>query len=442
MEYIYTSFVFIISIIEAALFYHVVCRRKIVEITYKQLLSFIGLYIVQMLLVGLQARGLPQNILIALLYYFTGIFFTGTNWFQNIKYWIICLLLSSVAEQILYQVIGGNIFSATEGYTFENVIICILVVLILYFIKTLFQGQCEDSQEKSSKILRILTPIVCLLSLGISYIAYVLEKVELKGQKDFTLFVLLVAILNITAIVIVVLHISEQREAFKLQAELENRYNSQQKEYFLLLLRKEEETKRFRHDILNHLLCLQDQLKRENYSDAKLYLDNVLKDLNVIREMQYDVGNEIFNVLLNYYLLPIEKRCNIIIEGYLGKLNNISQVDLCTIISNLLKNANEAVNNDGEIKVCIVRKEKFAKIEISNTFSVAPQINREGELETIKLDKKSHGYGIKNVKKAIKKIHGKFAYTIQKNHFIVQIILPIQPFTTKGDRSYAHILKK
>ena len=63
MEYIYTSFVFIISIIEAALFYHVVCRRKIVEITYKQLLSFIGLYIVQMLLVGLQARGLPQNIL-------------------------------------------------------------------------------------------------------------------------------------------------------------------------------------------------------------------------------------------------------------------------------------------------------------------------------------------------------------------------------------------
>ena len=44
--------------------------------------------------------------------------------------------------------------------------------------------------------------------------------------------------------------------------------------------------------------------------------------------------------------------------------------------------------------------------------------------------------------KEIKKIHGKFAYTIQKNHFIVQIILPIQPFTTKGDRSYAHILKK
>ena len=68
MEYIYTSFVFIISIIEAALFYHVICRRKILKVTYKQFLPFMGLHIVQMLLVGFQVRGLLQNILIALLY--------------------------------------------------------------------------------------------------------------------------------------------------------------------------------------------------------------------------------------------------------------------------------------------------------------------------------------------------------------------------------------
>ena len=46
MEYIYASFVFILSIIEATLFYHVVCRRKILKVTYKQFLSFMGLYIV------------------------------------------------------------------------------------------------------------------------------------------------------------------------------------------------------------------------------------------------------------------------------------------------------------------------------------------------------------------------------------------------------------
>ena len=57
MEYIYTSFVFIVSIIEAILFYHVVCRRKIEAITYKLFLPFVGLYVVQMLLVGFQVRG-------------------------------------------------------------------------------------------------------------------------------------------------------------------------------------------------------------------------------------------------------------------------------------------------------------------------------------------------------------------------------------------------
>ena len=110
MEYIYASFVFILSIIEATLFYHVVCRRKILKVTYKQFLSFMGLYIVQMLLVGFQVRGLLQNILIALLYYLVGVFLTGTNWFQNIKYWMISLFLSAVLEEVIYLSICKHFF--------------------------------------------------------------------------------------------------------------------------------------------------------------------------------------------------------------------------------------------------------------------------------------------------------------------------------------------
>ena len=43
MEYIYASFVFILSIIEATLFYHVVCRRKILKVTYKQIFVVYGI---------------------------------------------------------------------------------------------------------------------------------------------------------------------------------------------------------------------------------------------------------------------------------------------------------------------------------------------------------------------------------------------------------------
>lgn len=129
MEYIYTSFVFIISIIEAALFYHVVCRRKIVEITYKQLLPFIVLYIVQIFFVQFQVTGLLQNILVAFLYYLVGVIFTGTTYIRNIKYWIICLLLSSVFEQIICQILEKHITVSENHYGFVNVITCILVTM-------------------------------------------------------------------------------------------------------------------------------------------------------------------------------------------------------------------------------------------------------------------------------------------------------------------------
>ena len=123
MEYIYASFVFILSIIEATLFYHVVCRRKILKVTYKQFLSFMGLYIVQMLLVGFQVRGLLQNILIALLYYLVGVFLTGTNWFQNIKYWMISLFLSAVLEEVIYLSIWQHFLPKEEGYGIGNIYI-------------------------------------------------------------------------------------------------------------------------------------------------------------------------------------------------------------------------------------------------------------------------------------------------------------------------------
>lgn len=219
--------------------------------------------------------------------------------------------------------------------------------------------------------------------------------------------------------------LSQRKEVLRLQAEMEEQYDQQKKAYFTLMLEKENETKRFRHDILNHLLCVQDQLKRGKYPDAESYLDSVLKELNTIREMQYDVGNEVVNVLLNYYLIPVRDKCNVTVEGYLGKLESTSQMDLCTIVSNLLKNAVEAAKSDGEILVNAIRKEKFVQIEIINAFEFMPQTDKTGGFITSKSDKANHGYGISNVKKAILKNHGDFQYYTEDHRFHVEIRLPI-----------------
>lgn len=423
MEYIYASFVFILSIIEATLFYHVVCRRKILKVTYKQFLSFMGLYIVQMLLVGFQVRGLLQNILIALLYYLVGVFLTGTNWFQNIKYWMISLFLSAVLEEVIYLSIWQHFFPKEEGYGIGNIYTYITVVIVLYIINKFLKTKIGEEEINVPKTSRIMLPVICGVIFAISYMIYAMDQTENEEQKFFAYIILLVAILGIGIIVVMLLHISQQKENFKLQAELENRYNEQQKAYFMMMFEQQEETKRFRHDILNHLICIQDQMRRGHYLEAETYVSNVLNNLDAIRGMQYDVGNEVVNVLLNYYLLPVREQCHIEIDGYLGKLEHISQMDLCTIISNLLKNAVEAVDNDGKIAVHIVRKEKYVKVDIRNSCKTVPQINRMGEIETSKADKENHGYGLGNIKKTVEKNHGKFQYYVKDKCFYTEIIL-------------------
>lgn len=425
MEYIYASFVFILSIIEATLFYHVVCRRKILKVTYKQFLSFMGLYIVQMLLVGFQVRGLLQNILIALLYYLVGVFLTGTNWFQNIKYWMISLFLSAVLEEVIYLSIWQHFFPKEKGYGIGNIYTCITVVIVLYIINKFLKTKIGEEEINVPKTSRIMLPVICGVIFAISYMIYAMDQTENEEQKFFAYIILLVAILGIGIIVVMLLHISQQKENFKLQAELENRYNEQQKAYFMMMFEQQEETKRFRHDILNHLICIQDQMRRGHYLETETYVSNVLNNLDAIRGMQYDVGNEVVNVLLNYYLLPVREQCNIGIDGYLGNLEHISQMDLCTIISNLLKNAVEAVDKDGEIAVHIVRKEKYVQVDIHNSCKTMPQISRMEEIKTSKADKENHGYGLDNVKKTVEKNHGKFQYYVKGTWFYTETILLI-----------------
>lgn len=146
MEYIHASCVFILSIIEAILFYHVVCRRKIEAITYKLFLPFVGLYVVQMFVVCFQVRGLTQNILVALLYYLVGVFLTGTNWFQNIKYWMISLFLSAVLEEVIYLSIWQHFFPKGEGYGIGNIYTCITVVIVLYIINKFLKTKIGEEE--------------------------------------------------------------------------------------------------------------------------------------------------------------------------------------------------------------------------------------------------------------------------------------------------------
>ena len=199
------------------------------------------------------------------------------------------------------------------------------------------------------------------------------------------------------------------------------------KENTLTKEEKEKHTKRFRHDIINHLLVIQDIAIKGKTKQLEEYICDLLQDINSEQHKQYDVGNEVVNTILNYYLLPIKDICDIKIIGYMGELEKITQKDLCTIISNIIKNAVEAIQKTDDINKEIVVEincgEKCLSIKVENTMNNDIIVGANGLPQTSKFDKDDHSIGLLNTKTVVERYNGIYKISLEKGKFITQIYL-------------------
>ena len=157
----------------------------------------------------------------------------------------------------------------------------------------------------------------------------------------------------------------------------------------------------------------------------KHYLEKTLGVVQKISQSSYDVGNDIVNTVINYYLRPLKETCTIEVNGYMSEKLSIDERDLCVLTANILKNASEAVCNmdHGKIWVQIDEGEKYLSFQVSNTFEGAIQMNRRGVPITTKQDKRNHGFGTRNVMDIVKKNDGRYQVKAEDGIYQVEIIL-------------------
>lgn len=350
----------------------------------------------------------------------------------------ILIMIEGELKERLLNVIGAFAFYSCLdeliGFFFNKIFIEALYEailecvgsIILLAILLLFQKIISKI-----KIKRIwITFFIILTSIWETIIMFVFSREgyiqTFSGQLVYKIM-LLIEYGCLLGLIVVALYTKEQNQKDQKLLNMEKYINEIQKNYYLSLLEREADTRRYRHDINNHLMCLRALV--DGNIEAQNYIDNLQEKLYVIKNKSYETGFELMNILLVNHLSEIEKNVSISLVGKIMGKPDISDVDFCTIFSNLLSNAVEEVKRTPCINPCIKIEIKTGKVYLMITIRNSSTVlieDCEQNIITKKQDPKNHGIGLRNVRETVCRNNGRFSLEGNGEEVSAKVILNLK----------------
>ena len=334
-------------------------------------------------------------------------------------------LFISMLENALYIVLSHN---GWESMYLNNLIMLILSIIFLALLIFLMKYKKLPVMKLSIKVWFLIDVIMLVLTSMMMFFSYILDAFQLEGRTFFAGQVLM-AFGQILIIILLYGIIFSGHSIYELrrQKEISEIQNKLQREYFQKLLARETETKRFRHDIINDLLQFQNYCANKKYDKLEHYLENTLGAVYEIHNNYYNVGNDIVNTVLNYYLLPLKESHTISVQGYISGKISMDERELCVLVSNMVKNATEALQKikDGYLWIKIREGEEFLYIEVKNSFQGEVVFDKKGMPISSKKNRENHGIGTYNIIDIAKKNGGTYQIEIEGHVFKAEVYLRI-----------------
>lgn len=184
----------------------------------------------------------------------------------------------------------------------------------------------------------------------------------------------------------------------------------------------------WRHDYHNHLQTMKAHLALGQTDELSDYLGMLDHDLTSV-DTVIKTGNVMIDAILNSKIsLAISKKIDVNIKATVPRQVNISEVDLCVIIGNLLDNAMEAClkqPNEVErfIRVYIGILKEHLYISVSN--SVGGEIKKSGKTYISTKDSTTHGFGLMRTDKIVNKYSGYVNRQNEDGVFATEVMLPL-----------------
>ena len=341
-------------------------------------------------------------------------------------YSILLVSISSILELMTVFIVSASSSLYVAEYKSETLLLVFETIAskLLYFIITLILIHFSHKDKSIAKIPISFYSFPLLTLISVVCFWYISLNQYLEFNNQVILGIVSIMLLLATLFVFFSFQANAQKENRLLHLEREQEKAKTDITYYNILEKQNTNLRSYAHDAKNHLSAIKNL---NTNPEIDVYISKMVKSLEEYGKVCHS-GNHTLDVLIDKYVTECDIRhINFEVDIKNNNLSQLDSYDTVTILSNLLDNAIEAVEKYQKKNVSIETdfRNNFSVIIISNSCEECPKSDDTGLPITTKGNNKLHGFGLKSVKKAIKKYSGdiSFDFDNQKNLFIVTIMI-------------------
>lgn len=365
---------------------------------------------------------LVLTFLVALCYRFT----LPNALFMTAAVSVLSALMELVAS-MLFMIIGrdveqalDNIYTYISGMLLSKFLTCLVIVIVQRGRHKLFQS------AKGNHFIGIfLLPLASILVI-MSLTSYLMQ----YSAGDFLQVLSIVSVLCLIAANVAIFYVVDRqyelintRQRLKMShVLLEN-----QRQYYDSLFASQQEIRRMRHDLKHIFIAVLANMDNGDMAEARRIVESQLSDTERNIDYSSRVTDNVMNtVLYTKTLMAQQQGIQLVKDITVYKEIQIDMLDLAVLLANLLDNAIEAVARlDASVprEVELTIKADKDNLLISTMNPVLQDVDTH-HIETIKSDKKNHGFGLQSIKSIVEKYHGTYAIQCENRVFCFTAVVP------------------
>lgn len=345
---------------------------------------------------------------------------------KQVMFYLFCQnMLCAATEFIIVAVIAGLTQTGMNNHkdNFSAFVLILLTSKMLYFVASFILSKLVRKDHNGynvpgSFVVFPLVALCCLLAFW-----YCGESGNLDDSTIWLLSVAGMLLFGVTIIMFVTFQHQREAEYEYIQMKNDHARLSIEKSYYEILENQNRQLMMYAHDAKNHLAAMQ---SLNNDPRMESYISKLSRQLADYTKNCHS-GNKLLDVMIGKYSFECERRgIHLEYDVKLCNLSSLDDIDLVAVLGNLMDNAVSAAEQSQEKKVSLVTAKRncYSVIVISNSCDIPPKVSA-GKLVTSKAHREYHGYGLKSVRKTLKKYDGDFDWNYDENNHLFTVTVMV-----------------